>query len=190
MADYLSKTDKELVLLCRKNDELAWKELYVRYFSVSRTLSYKYAGNNEPDDLIQEGLLGLLSAVHSFKDDKNVTFKTFAWTCIRNKILNEVKRLDSKRSVSSDDCLSFEKEKNLADSSMTPEEIIISKNKADSIWRVINKSLTEREQIVFKGYLEDKSYQEIASALDISVKAVDAALQRARKKLKAELDVQ
>ena len=73
---------------------------------------------------------------------------------------------------------------------MTPEEIIISKNKADSIWRVFNKSLTEREQIVFKGYLEDKSYQEIASALDISVKAVDAALQRARKKLKAELDVQ
>lgn len=191
MTDYSSKTDELLVLLCRADNKDAWTELYMRYASVSKTLSLKFGGgiNSETDDLIQEGMIAFLSAVHSYREDKKATFKTYAWTCIRNRILNAVKSGEYKMSVLPDGHF-YEEEREVPDYSMTPEEQLISKNEAENVMYAITHKLSEKEQAVFRLYLSGKTYDEIASALSMSNKGVDGALQRARKKLKAELGVQ
>ena len=52
----------------------------------------------------------------------------------------------------------------------------------------IQEILTDLEFNVIKEYSKDKSYKEIAKALDTHTKSVDNALQRARNKLQEFLD--
>lgn len=187
MTDYSVKTDERLVALCRKDDPEAWKELCLRYSLVSRTVSLKFKSSGvETDDLTQEGLLGFLSAVHSYKEDKGVTFKTYAWTCIRNKIINAVR---SKGNMI-DECQSLNFIGDVADVSLTPEERLVSESSAKAIAEVINGKLSSKEKKVLSLYLEGRTYEEIGNFLSMSIKSVDGSLQRARKKLRAELDAQ
>lgn len=191
MKDYSGIADETLVYLCREDDKSAWKELYGRYFNVAKAIAAKYSADyGETDDIAQEGLIGFLSAVHSYKDTKNVTFKTYAWTCIKNRIINAVKSKKSGRSVQASDCQPLYMQEDVPDLSMTPEELVISENEAQLIMNIMDEKLSDKEQTVFKMYLAGSTYSEISNALSMSVKGVDGALQRARKKLKAELDVQ
>lgn len=187
MTDYSVKTDEQLVLLCRNDNTDAWKELYGRYYAISRTISLKFKGSlAETDDLIQEGLIGFFSAVHSFKEGKGASFKTYAWTCMKNRIVNAVKS----KGYEFDDCQSLEFLGNVADEGQSPEEIIISKDAAYRIFSAVNNKLSLKERSVFRLYLEGKTYDEIGEILSMSKKSVDGSLQRARRKLKTELDVQ
>lgn len=187
MADYSIKTDEQLVKLCRTDNSEAWKELCLRYSKVARSISYKFnADSTEIDDLIQEGLLGFLSAVHSFSEDKGVAFKTYAWICIKNKIINAVKA----KGNFMPECQSLDFMGDVADESLTVEERIAFEQFATALALAMKEKLTLKERDVLTLYLEGKSYEEIALSLSISVKSVDGSLQRARKKLKAEIDFQ
>lgn len=191
MFDYSLMSDEELVSLCRKNDEEAWTQLYSRYCAISKVIALKIKNSKiENDDLVQEGLIGFLAAVHSFNAEKNVSFKTYAWTCIRNKMLNAVSHSKAKKFVSSNDCLSLSEELEIESDEMNIEESIIAKNNALQISKIISEKLTKRERDVLRLYINAKTYDAIAAELSISKKAVDGALQRAKLKLKSELDVQ
>lgn len=191
MFDYSLMSDEELVSLCRKNDEEAWSQLYSRYCAISKVIALKIKNSKiENDDLVQEGLIGFLAAVHSFNAEKNASFKTYAWTCIRNKMLNAVSHSKAKKFVSSNDCLSLSEELEIESDEMNIEESIIAKNNALQISKIISEKLTKRERDVLRLYINAKTYDAIAAELSISKKAVDGALQRAKSKLKSELDVQ
>lgn len=47
----------------------------------------KLVSDPEFDDLVQEGLLGLLKACNTFEPSKGFKFSSYACTCIRNNIL-------------------------------------------------------------------------------------------------------
>lgn len=190
MSDYSLMSDETLVSLCRENDETAWNELYARYFAVSKALCSKFHFNGiENDDLVQEGILGFLSAVHSYRVSKNVSFSTFARVCMRNKIINAVKTNQKKSHVPSNLCFSLDSSEEIIDCSLTPEELMIYKNKEGLTKEIFLTRLSQREQAVFRLYLCGKNYDEIAKELSMSRKAVDGALQRARRKIRAELEV-
>lgn len=189
MSDYSSLTDEELVCLCRKNDESAWSELYARYLAVSRTLCKRFKLDSiESDDLVQEGMIGFLSAVHAYKSDKNASFSTFAHACMKNKIASTVKSNLKKGNVPPSFCQPLTSAQDVADSALTPEERLILKNDADVAKHLVSTVLTERERKVLGAYLCGKSYDEISSLLSMSKKSVDGALQRAKKKIKAEFE--
>ena len=50
----------------------------------------------------------------------------------------------------------------------------------------MERQLTERERGVLTAYMTGMSYAEIAQSLEITEKAVDNAMQRARRKLRKE----
>ena len=58
---------------------------------------------------------------------------------------------------------------------------------AEYITSVINRELSDREREIFMLYLAGESYCDIAKKNKTTVKSVDSALQRARKKLKKRL---
>lgn len=191
MSDYSLMTDEELVSLCRDDNQEAWAQLYLRYCAVSKAIALKIKNSGiENDDLVQEGLIGFLAAVHSFNSEKNASFKTYAWTCIRNKMLNAVSHSKAKKFVSANDCLSLSVENEIESDKMNIEDLIIAKNNAQQISQIISQKLTKRERDVLRLYINAKTYDTIAAELSISKKAVDGALQRAKAKLKSELDVQ
>ncbi|MFQ9410258.1 MAG: sigma factor [Evtepia gabavorous] len=42
--------------------------------------------------MIQEGMLGLLSAIREFRSDRGARFRTFAELCVRRRIISVVQR--------------------------------------------------------------------------------------------------
>ena len=62
----------------------------------------------------------------------------------------------------------------------------ISDENVAEIQRKINESLSKKEKSVFDLYIAGESYNSIAQILSMSVKSVDNALQRIRRKLKKQ----
>ena len=65
-----------------------------------------------------------------------------------------------------------------------PESQLIDRENLDVLLHKIRNTLTRMEQEVLSCYVSGFSYQEISSALGISVKSVGNAMQRVRKKLR------
>jgi RNA polymerase sporulation-specific sigma factor len=126
-------------------------------------------------DLLQEGMLAALAAIGRYDPERGKA-RTFFIQCAKNRMLNEVKRL---RMIGGEGEEELDK---LAD----PGEP--DRGRYDMLYSAIDKCLTEREKETVTLYLAGLSYREIAARLGISEKSVDNAMQRARRKLREELD--
>ncbi len=187
MSDYNSFADEQLVELCRKDDNSAWTVLCGRFIIVSRKKSNLFKNSGiDVDDLVQEGLIGLFGAVHSFDKTKNVSFSAFANVCIKNSILNAVASFKHKNNLPLEN-FEEENENDYVDTAMTPEELAVSKNEVEFIHSVISGTLSKKEKDVFILFLGGDTYSEISKKLGTSEKSVDGALQRARHKLRKVL---
>ncbi len=185
---YSSCDDRELIFKIREGDEDALAVLVSRYMKTvyEKARLYSIQGY-ETEDIVQEGLIGFLQAIPKYNADLNYTFYTFANTCIENRIkktmqyanTNKFKAID--RSVSID---SLPAEDKWNDSSATPEEIVIAKEKLDAVKIGVDTLLSNLERDVLFLYLNGEDYQTISLRLNTSRKAVDNALQRIRRKLK------
>lgn len=76
---------------CRK--KLVTDNLRLVYFCYNKlqtnTLIIRYK-----DDLISEGMLGLVKAANSFEQDRKTKFSTYAIMCIRNQMLMYIRKLN------------------------------------------------------------------------------------------------
>jgi RNA polymerase sporulation-specific sigma factor len=181
---YNTLSDEELVERS-KSDKRAVSELIVRYL---RTVEY-FAGRYDVsirEDMVQEGLMGLLKAVNTYRFDENVKFSTYANVCVRNKIISSMK----KNSLTGfeqfyDDSLE-ERFIGSADEP-TPESILMQSERNEEIYNKIISALSEQEWKVFQLFLTGMAYNQMALNLGVTVKSVDNAMQRVRRKLKSVL---
>ena len=85
--EYKTLNDNELVYLCNENNEEATNILIDKYKSSILSILREYLKEYnvvgiEVADLYQEGLIGLIHAIDSFDEKKDVTFYTYANACI------------------------------------------------------------------------------------------------------------
>lgn len=139
----------------------------------------------ERDDLVQEGLIGLLDAINSYSPNRNSSFKTYANVCIDNKLKKLVARATSnKYSMVTGSLTEFTDD--LESSELdNPERIYAGKESWQMIAERSITYLSEFEHRVLMLYLEGYNYKKIAKILDASSKSVDNAMQRVRKKLRS-----
>ena len=93
--NYEEYNDYELVYLAKESNTDANEILFSKYSPIVYNYSKmyeKYVKNSglEANDLIQEGMLGLNSAINSFDESKNVLFYTYAATCIKRTMLSAI----------------------------------------------------------------------------------------------------
>lgn len=196
MFNYKDLEDNELQRLAVSGDRDAEEQLVVRYMRVVRICSRPYflaGGDNE--DLIQEGMFGLLSAIRQYDPDREASFKSFAETCIRNRLISVVKSAASFKNLPLNDFVPIESLETddsqislLASglSRKTPEEQVIASESEENsrfLYFSFVKQLSKLEAAVIEKYLEGLSYREIAQKTGKSEKAVDNAIQRIRRKL-------
>ncbi|MBQ4167528.1 MAG: RNA polymerase sporulation sigma factor SigH [Clostridia bacterium] len=198
--EYGAMEDEQLAVLAKAGDATASDELYHRYKNIVRGKARPYfLVGADRDDLIQEGMIGLFKAIRDFSDEKNSAFRPFAEICITRQILTAIKQAtrNKHKPLNSYDSL-YESvyddgsEKQLMDmiesrTALDPEELYIKQELHESLMQTVEKSLTEYERAVLDGFLDGRSYSEIAAELGHSTKSVDNALQRIRKKLEKEL---
>lgn len=182
-ADYKALDDNRLLTLIGR-DEAAYSELISRHIGTVRRIAHLYSSNlSDCDDFVSEGIVGLLNAVRTFDSSKGASFSTYAYACVNNRILTALKK--SSRIIK---C-----EENIDDLSLSlgdgasPENIIIDREELGEVFSWIENGLSKTEKSVFEEYLSGSSYQEIADRLGMSLKSVDNALLRVRRKLRSKL---
>ena len=197
MNDYSSLDDSALLTLARGGDKLAEDTLILRYRRtvLACTRPYFLAGGDS-EDLLQEGMIGLLSAMREF-DLKGASFRTYAQLCIRRRVISaarsasRLKHSPLNDSVSLDEILSDE---NRSDSPLagrqfdrSPEDQLLAREREGDFIAAYARYLSPFEIKILKFYLDGCSYREIANKCGRSEKSVDNAVQRIRKKLARHL---
>ena len=178
MADFSKLSDKELI--CgNRSDSACTAELISRYMKLVFALAKKYSGCADYEELVSDGMAGLLSAVQNYDDEKG-EFSAFAAVCVDNRLKNTVRRsIGRAKRLADEEELSF-----VADCKPTPEERIIAEENNEDMLRTIENRLSELEYKCIQGVVMGLSYAEIARRLGVEKKSVDNALSRARSKLR------
>ena len=198
MADYSALTDMALQAAAI-SDRAAEEALAERYAYLVRVCARPYfLAGGDSEDLTQEGMLGLISAIREFDPSMHTAFKTFAEQCIKNRLISAVraaKRLKHtplNEGVSLDDVLSSEAQSRFIAFperfERSPEEQVLARERTDEFYGIFQKCLSKFEADVLRLYLAGFSYREMAVRLRKNPKSVDNAVQRIRQKLARRLD--
>lgn len=203
-SDYNFKemTDEQVVVIAQEEqNEFAIDYIVNKYknFVRAKARTYFLVGADR-DDIIQEGMIGLYKATRDFKNDKLTSFRAFAELCITRQIITAIKSATRQKHAPLNSYISLNKPVYTDESERTliemlssacvtnPEELIISREELDDIERSIGYILSDLEWEVLEGYLDGKSYQEMAAGTNRSVKSIDNALQRVKRKLEKFLE--
>lgn len=178
--------DEALLTAARNGDRSAEEALILRYTRLARVCARPlFLAGGDSEDLIQEGLMGLLDAIREFDDHQGAAFATFARVCIQNRLRSAVRSAAREKHMALNAAVSWEEQEvsEGGQSPHNPEDMVI----AQEAWREeverLGRELSPFEREVLGQYLDGFSYQEIAQATGKPPKAVDNAVQRIRRKL-------
>ncbi|MCM1335910.1 MAG: sigma-70 family RNA polymerase sigma factor [Eubacterium sp.] len=179
----MTTSDEELVRVIRSKENplpgAEMTQLVYRYTRIIRRKAAKLGRSGaEPDDLIQEGFLGLIAAVRTYRE-KRGKFSVYANTCIENRMKSAVLKAGAGYTAEADYDFNL-----LSDDGTPTEESVILKEQNAELFKKLESLLSGREFEVLRLYLAGYRYKEIAARLSLSVKAVDNSLSRLRRKLK------
>ena len=193
---FSSLSDEEIVdIYQRENNHFATDYIVQRYknFVRSKARSYFLMGADK-EDIIQEGMIGLYKATRDYNRDREVSFKSFAELCITRQIISAIKGASRQKHIPLNSYISLNKpayddsERTLievleTEKNLDPEEVVINREQYALIKEVMEAVLSPLEWDVLRGYMDAKSYQEMAEEHHRSVKSIDNALQRVKKKM-------
>jgi len=184
------RTGIELAQKAAAGDTEAEETLVSEYSRLVRACARPYfLAGGDSEDLIQEGMLGLLSAVRTFDQDRGIKFATYAEFCVRRRIYSAIRSASGNKHTPLNSYISLESPQ-LDESNTTsayylrdPEDFVIARESAGEVERLLYGALSRFESGVLELYLDGMSYKEMAVRLGKSSKSIDNAVQRIRKKL-------
>lgn len=195
-----SLSDKELVLKAQTGDLDAEETLMRKYKETVRIKAKMYymAGADE-DDVVQEGMIGLLKAIRQYDPEKEASFGTFASLCITRQIISAIRSADRDKhkalntSVSLSDPLKTEHDDITVEDTLRtdmaeePETLLVIKDIVNYILHNGDNILSELEMEVLNEVLKGRTHDEIAEKLGKNIKSIDNAMQRTKKKIEGYL---
>lgn len=195
MVNYSDVRDEELVKIIKENrSESATGELFDRYKQSIRNKAKAFSSARlEYEDLLQEGMIGLYTAIEKYNPSSGVPFNFFAKICINHQILTALKTNNRKKheilnnSLSLNSIVSQEKDSGssiefmslITSKSRNPESVLLDTER----YSIIKSNLSPLENQIFLLFIDGYTYFDIGEELKISKKSVDNALQRIKKKL-------
>ena len=195
---------KQKLAKARDGDEDAIEEIMLSLKPMVNRLARGYfLTNGDSADLIQEGLIGLYKAILSFNLDGEVSFPTYAATCVRRQMISAVRTSLNKKNLPLNSYIGIgaqggllmdnphedefddeEIEYMIPSEELTPEERLELIDRNNELNRRIEEALSEFERNVLTLYLNGESYKQIAKLLDKNEKSIDNAIVRIKSKLK------
>ncbi len=192
-----SKREAELLKLKEQGDENAKNKLIEHNLRLVAHVVKKYYTDDDQDDLISIGTIGLIKAVNTFKSDKKIRLATYAARCIENEILMHFRNNKKyAQDVYISDPIDTDKNGNtltlidiIADEGNIEDEID-TKIKVQKLRQILNTTLDKRELEIIKMRYgidgqKELTQREIAKKLKISRSYVSrietAALDKLRK---------
>lgn len=184
--------------------EIIMKYLNLVHYVIRKTPLSKNQVLDERD-FFQYGIEGLSEAVDRFDPDYGTKFETYAIQRIRGKIIDELRKLQSKFKTEDGDQIVDNYYTNLSinnhiddEDGYTLAEVIpseqltqseeVEKNEMKEILLKALKELNERDRLIISlYYYENLNYQEIAKLMNITISRVSQIHSRILKNLKSKL---
>ena len=197
MEKYDTIADEQLILEFRKGNSEIMDYLMVKYKSMVRKKAramYLIGGENE--DLIQEGMIGLIKAVRDFSPSQGASFASFAELCVSRQMYTAIEASKRKKHMPLNSYISLyeagegtdeEKKIPLIDTiepvvENNPETLSFGREMTEVFVEELKGNLSALENHVLYLHLMGTDYKTIAELLGKSPKAIDNALQRIRGK--------
>ncbi|MBQ6594576.1 MAG: RNA polymerase sporulation sigma factor SigH [Clostridia bacterium] len=200
--EYRDMSDEEVALIAQRDgDGPALEYLLNKYknFVRTRARSYFLIGADH-EDIVQEGMIGLYKAIRDFRPERLSSFRAFAELCVTRQIITAIKTATRQKHLPLNNYVSLNRRLYEEDSDRTlmdviaedvpsdPESVVIGHEDLSSMEGQIGSLLSPLEMEVVRRYVDGKSYVEIAEEMGRSVKCVDNALQRIKRKLQKYLN--
>ncbi len=199
---YDSMTDEELITAMHDGEAEVADYLCNKYKElVRRNAKSMYILGAEPEDLIQEGMIGLFKAVRDFDPGRDASFTTFANLCVSRQMYKAIQSAGRQKNIPLNTYISLyegSEDENgdkispiseiLADDSPGPEQELIDRENLENLVRRIVEGLSDFENQVLDLHLTGMNYVQIAKVLGRDEKSTDNALQRIKSKIKKMVD--
>jgi RNA polymerase sigma factor (sigma-70 family) len=179
---------QELIQRALTGDQGAFTQLLNQH----KRLAYQLALNivkdaTEADDLVQESFIKAFASLSRY----NPQYAFTTWLCkiVTNHCLDHLRRKKIK-ACSLDEPIQGRGgaiKREIADWSRNPEWLLTRKHRTLSIDRAIDSLPPRYKLVIVLRHKEDRSYEEIASILNIPLGTVKAQIFRARELLKKKL---
>lgn len=174
--------EKVYLTKMKQGDEDARNILIERNLRLVAHISKKYSTTNiEQDDLISIGSIGLIKAINSFDDTKNIRLATYAARCIDNEILMFIRTSKkTKAEVFLNESIGKDKDDNeitlldvIEKEEMCIDDEVDLKFKIKELYNKMKEVLKEREINILNlrfglNGLQPRTQHEIASMMGIS----------------------
>ena len=154
---YSDLSDNELLELINKEKNNDAMETLIKRFGplVTRQSRSLYIIGADEEDLIQEGMIGLVKAVNDYKADKGASFKTFAFMCVRRQMLTAINNSNNRKNIPLNHYISIYGDGNgdyvspldEMDSGVitNPEDIMLARLQESDLIKVIESKLSKFE---------------------------------------------
>ena len=197
MGKYDRLTDEQLMEELRAGNREITDYIMVKYKSMVRKKAramYLLGGENE--DLIQEGMIGLIKAVRDYDSSQGASFASFAELCVSRQMYSAIETSRRKKHLPLNTYISLYEESEVERDGRTmqlidtiepeqetdPEALYFGKEYTEAFIEQLKGNLSALENHVLYLHLMGTDYKKIAELLDKSPKSIDNALQRIRNK--------
>lgn len=197
MSKYDRMTDEQLLCDYKNGNQEIMDYLMVKYKSMVRKKAramYLLGGENE--DLIQEGMIGLIKAVRDFDVTQKTSFSSFAELCVSRQMYSAIEASNRKKHLPLNSYVSLYEDSEQVGEGRSlplidtiesskendPEVLYFGKEYTEAFAEQLKELLSPLENHVLYLHLMGMDYRTIAELLGKSPKSVDNALQRIKTK--------
>ena len=190
---YEAFSDEELIEKLRQGEDDITDYILEKYKPlVRKKTNAMYLIGGETEDLIQEGMIGLVKAIRDYKPDKDASFYHFAGLCINRQLYSALEASNRKKHQPLNSYISLSEQEHpdavaaelLVDKESGPEQTVIEQEVWEEYKKRLAQKLSRMENQVLQYYLDGNHYIQIAEMMGKSPKSIDNALQRIRQKIR------
>ena len=180
MTDFENETDESLLAHVQHGSQQAFATLVNRHVKKFHAAAYRMCSDaQESEDIVQEAFLKLWNKPQMWDPSRGAKFATWFYRIVTNLSIDRMRR---KKSVAVGEVIEA-----FVDTRDSQEESLYKQQRQAALEGAI-QSLPERQKAALNlCFYEGLSNREAAEILNVSVKALESLLVRARAALKEEL---
>ena len=178
--------DAALVRLCQRGDTKAFELLVARHTRFAGAVATSVVGDyHAAMDVVQEAFVKVLAGIGQLQDPER--FRGWLRGVVRRAAIDHLRRRKvtgrSAKTLPGQDSDSAP----LPSESPAPEEVLAREELREDIRAEIAQLPESQREVVMLKYLDERSYDEIAATLGVTVATVESRLFRARTTLRKRL---
>jgi len=180
------KTDEQLIALFQGGEERAFVLLVERFKDRLVNFVYRFLNDmTDAEDLVQETFLKVYKNKHAYREIAK--FSTWIYTIAGNLARSELRKKKRRKTYTMSDMSYADNEFNPVDPDKDTEGVVFNSYAGEEIMKAIKNLKEPFKTIIILRDIQELSYDDISTILDIPMGTVKSRVNRARLKLQETL---